>query len=98
MPPALSDQEAGRQVLGIFVRYRVQAGGTLRRTHFFDVRDGDFQRGLNNAIANKWMTVHHRDRYRYILTEEGYAAGRRSEEAAQPPVTESAKEMSASEA
>jgi hypothetical protein len=88
MPPALSDEEAGRQILGIFVRYRVQAGGTLRRTHFFDVRDGDFQRGLNNAIANKWMAVHHRDRYRYILTEEGYAAGRRAEDAAKEPAKE----------
>jgi hypothetical protein len=26
--------------------------------------------------------VHHRDRYRYILTEEGYAAGRSAEELA----------------
>ncbi len=38
------------------------AGGTLRRTHFFDVRDGDLLRGLNNAVARKWVTVHHRDR------------------------------------
>jgi hypothetical protein len=80
MPITLTDEEAGRQVLGIFVRYRVPAGGTLRRTHFFDVRDGDFLRGLNNAVARKWVTVHHRDRYRYILTEEGYAAGRSAEE------------------
>jgi hypothetical protein len=78
----LTDDEAGRQILGIFVRYRVPAGGTLRRTHFFDVRDGDFQRGLNNATARKWVAVHHRDRYRYILTEEGYAAGRSAEELA----------------
>ena len=82
MPIALTDEEAGQQILGIFVRYRVQAGGTLRRTHFFDVRDSDFQRGLNNAVARKWVAVHHRDRYRYILTEEGYAAGRRAEELA----------------
>jgi len=80
MPITLTDEEAGRQVLGIFVRYRVPAGGTLRRTHFFDVRDGDFLRGLNNAVAHKWVAVHHRDRYRYILTEEGYAAGRSAEE------------------
>ena len=78
MPLALTDDEAGRQILSIFVRYRVQAGGTLRRTHFFDVRDADFQRGLNNAVARKWVTVHHRDRYRYILTDEGYAAGRQA--------------------
>jgi hypothetical protein len=80
MSIALNDEEAGRQVLSIFVRYRVPAGGTLRRTHFFDVRDGDFLRGLNNAVVRKWVTVHHRDRYRYILTEEGYAAGRSAEE------------------
>lgn len=80
MAITLTDDEAGRQILGIFVRYRVPAGGTLRRTHFFDVRDGDFLRGLNNAVARKWVAVHHRDRYRYILTEEGYATGRRAEE------------------
>ena len=80
MPLALTDEEAGRQILGIFVRYRVQANGTLRRTHFFDVRDADFQRGLNNAVARKWVTVHHRDRYRYILTEDGYTAGRSVDE------------------
>ena len=76
MPLALTDEEAGRQILSIFVRYRVQSGGTLRRTHFFDVRDADFQRGLNNAVARKWVAVHHRDRYRYILSEDGYTAGR----------------------
>ena len=76
MAHALSDEEAGRQILGIFIRNKVQASGTLRRIHFFDVRDGDFQRGINRAVANKWITVHHRDRYRYILTEAGYTAGR----------------------
>jgi hypothetical protein len=76
MAHALSDEEAGRQILGIFVRNKVQASGTLRRIHFFDVRDGDFQRGINRAVVNKWIAVHHRDRYRYILTDEGYDAGR----------------------
>jgi hypothetical protein len=75
MALALSDEEAGRQILGIFVRNKVAASGTLRRIHFFDVRDADFQRGINRAVANKWITVHHRDRYRYILTEQGYSAG-----------------------
>ena len=42
MAHALSDEEAGRQILGIFVRNKVQATGTLRRIHFFDVRDGEF--------------------------------------------------------
>jgi hypothetical protein len=76
MAHALSDEEAGRQILEIFVRNKVPASGTLRRIHFFDVRDGDFQRGINRAVANNWIAVHHRDRYRYILTEQGYAAGR----------------------
>ena len=31
MAHALSDEEAGRQILGIFVRNKVQASGTLRR-------------------------------------------------------------------
>ena len=52
MAHALSDDEAGRQILGIFIRNKVQASGTLRRIHFFDVRDGDFQRGINSAVAN----------------------------------------------
>ena len=41
--------------------------------------------GINRAVANKWITVHHRDRYRYILTEEGYTAGRQT--GAPVPVT-----------
>lgn len=76
MSYAPTDEEAGRQILGIFVRHKVQPGGMLRRIHFFDVRDSDFQRGINRAVANKWIVIHHRDRYRYILTEDGYAAGR----------------------
>jgi hypothetical protein len=79
MPRTLSDEEAGRQILSIFVRNKVQASGTLRRIHFFDVRDGDFQRGINNAVMKRWIAIHHRDRYRYILTDEGYAAGRQAE-------------------
>lgn len=79
MTRTLSEEEAGRQILSIFVRNKISASGTLRRIHFFDVRDGDFQRGINNAVSNRWITVHHRDRYRYILTEEGYAAGRQAD-------------------
>ena len=82
MPQALSDEEAGKQILGIFVRHKVLANGRLKRIHFFDVRDSDFQRGINSAVAKRWITVHHRDRYCYILTDEGYAAGRQSEAAA----------------
>ena len=76
---AISDEEAGRQILGVFVRYRVPASGMLRRNNFFDVRDGDFKRGIDRAVHNKWITLHQRDRYRYILSDEGYAAGRQAE-------------------
>jgi hypothetical protein len=79
MPPRMSDEDVGRQILGIFMRYRVVAGGTLRRNNFFDVRDADFQRGLNFAIASKWIKQHLRDRYTYQLTEIGFAAGWRPE-------------------
>jgi hypothetical protein len=70
-----SDEEVGRQILGFFVRYRIPAGGILQRNNFFDVRDGDFQRGIDKAIANNWITVGLRNRYRYQLTATGYAAG-----------------------
>lgn len=75
MPPRMSDEDVGRQILGIFMRYRIQAGGTLRRNNFFDVRDADFQRGLNFAIASRWLKQHLRDRYTYQLTEIGFAVG-----------------------
>src|SRR5260221_1533486 len=40
-----------------------------------DVRDADFQRGLNKAVENRWIKVKLRDRYTYELTEAGLAAG-----------------------
>jgi hypothetical protein len=40
------------------------------------VRDSDFQRGINKAVANNWITVDLRNRYRYALTATGHAAGR----------------------
>ena len=52
------------------------AGGTLTRNYFFDVRDADFQRGIDAAVANNWITIDARNRYRYILTATGFAAGR----------------------
>jgi hypothetical protein len=76
MSSPLSDEDVGRQILGIFVRYKVPANGTLRRNSFMDVRDGDFRRGINQAVANNWITQHPRDRYTFVLTAEGYAAGR----------------------
>jgi hypothetical protein len=66
-----SDDEVSRQILGVFVRHRIPASGILQR-----VRDGDFQRGLSKAVANDWITIDLRNRYRYQLTAKGYAAGR----------------------
>jgi hypothetical protein len=71
-----SDDEVSRQILGIFMRHRIAASGILQRNDFFDVRDGDFQRGLNKAVANDWITIDLRNRYRYQLTAKGYAVGR----------------------
>ena len=76
MPDRPSDDEVGRQILGVFMRYRIPANGMLQRNYFFDVRDGDFQRGINKAIANNWITIDRHNRYRYQLTAAGYAAGR----------------------
>lgn len=41
-----SDEEVGRQILGVFLKYKIRPGGTLRRNHFAEVRDADFQRGI----------------------------------------------------
>jgi hypothetical protein len=89
----MSDEDVGRQILGIFMRYRIQAGGTLRRNNFFDVRDADFQRGLNFAIANRWLKQHLRDRYTYQLTDAGFAAGWKPE----PKIDQKPTELVASE-
>ena len=70
-----SDDEVSRQILGVFMRHRIAANGALQRNYFFDVRDGDFQRGINKAVANNWITIDLRNRYRYQLTGTGYAAG-----------------------
>ncbi len=71
-----SDEDVSRQILGVFMRHRVPATGTLQRNYFFEVRDGDFQRGINKAVANNWITVDLRNRYRYQLTTTGYDVGR----------------------
>ena len=70
-----SDEEVGRQILRIFMQHKVGASGVLRRNHFIDVRDADFQRGLNKAVENRWVKIKSRDRYTYELTEAGFAAG-----------------------
>ena len=71
-----SDEDVSRQIFGVFMRHRIPATGTLQRNYFFEVRDGDFQRGINKAVANNWITIDLRNRYRYQLTTTGYAAGR----------------------
>lgn len=70
-----SDDEVGRQILSIFMKHRVPPSGVLRRNQFMDVRDADFQRGLNNAVGKSWIKIKVRDRYTYELTEAGHAAG-----------------------
>ena len=69
-----TDDEVGRQILGIFMRHGVPANGVLRRNHFMEVRDADFQRGLSKAVENLWIRMT-RDRYSYELTDAGLAAG-----------------------
>ena len=71
-----SDEDVSRQILGIFMRHQVPATGTLQRSYFIEVRDSDFQRGINQAVANNWITIDLRNRYRYQLTTTGYAVGR----------------------
>jgi hypothetical protein len=70
-----SDEEVGRQILGIFMKYRIRPNGVLRRNHFMEVRDADFRRGLNKAVENNWIKIKVHDRYTYELTETGLAAG-----------------------
>ena len=71
-----SDEDVGRQILSVFMRNRIPASGVLPRNYFFVVRDGDFQRGINKAVANDWIAIDPRNRYRFQLTARGYAAGR----------------------
>jgi len=79
-----SDEEVGHQILSIFMKHKVAAGGVLRRSHFIDVRDADFQRGLNKAVDNQWLKVNLRDRYTYELTDAGLAAGLSAGQAPNP--------------
>ena len=79
-----SDTEVGHQILDIFMRYRIRPPGVLRRNNFIEVRDADFQRGLNKAVENDWLRIKLRDRYTYELTEAGLAAGLRGEAGQRP--------------
>ena len=56
-----SDEDVSRQILGVFMRHRIPATGMLQRNYFFEVRDSDFQRGINKAVANNWVTIDLRD-------------------------------------
>jgi len=69
-----SDEDVGRQIISVFSRYKISPGGELRRNHFFEVRDGDFQRGINKAVENNWIKLKPHDRYTYELTEAGFKA------------------------
>jgi hypothetical protein len=74
MSHAISDDDVGRQILDVFMQHRIPVSGVLPRNYFFTVRDADFQRGLNKALANDWLAIDGRNRYRYQLTATGYAA------------------------
>jgi len=69
-----ADDYAARQILAVFARYKVPVAGVLRRHQFFEVRDSDFQRGIDGAVAKGWIQRHPRDRYRYFLTTAGREA------------------------
>lgn len=70
-----SDDQAALQILSVFAKYKTTVGGVLRRHQFFEVRDSDFQRGLDAAVSKGWMIQRHgRDRYRYILLAAGREA------------------------
>ncbi|MGB7259940.1 MAG: hypothetical protein ACRECC_05255 [Pseudolabrys sp.] len=84
MPRLPSDEDVGRQILSIFMRHRIPVSGMLQRNYFSDVRDGDFRRGIDKAVANNWIAIDQRNRYRYQLTAAGYAAGRMIEAPAEP--------------
>jgi hypothetical protein len=63
------DEEVARQILRIFAAHHAHSGSMLRRNQFFNVRDGDFQRGLNKAIEKDWIRLSKRDRYTYSPTQ-----------------------------
>ena len=75
MPHVPTDEDVGRQILRVFMNHNVRPSGSLRRNYFTDVRDADFQRGLRKAVENSWLTLKQHDRYTYVLTEAGLAAG-----------------------
>ena len=69
-----SDEEVARQIIGVFLKNKIPSGGILRRNYFIEVRDADFQRGINKAVANDWIKLKPYDRYTYKLTDAGFTA------------------------
>jgi hypothetical protein len=69
-----SDEEVALQIISVFLKNRIPSGGMLRRNYFLEVRDADFQRGINKAVANDWIKLKPHDRYTYSLTEAGFTA------------------------
>ncbi len=49
MTAASSDDDVGRQIIGVFYKYKICPGGILRRNRLAVVIDADFQRGMNKA-------------------------------------------------
>ena len=62
------------KLLAFFLRNNIRSGGILRRSRFIEVRDGDFQRGINKAVENDWIKIKPHDRYQYELTDAGFIA------------------------
>lgn len=69
-----ADDNAARQILSVFAKYNVAVGGVLRRLQFFEVRDSDFQRGMDTAVIMGWIGRYRYDRHRYVLLAAGRAA------------------------
>ena len=69
-----SDEEVALQIIGVFLKNKIPSGGILRRNYFIEVRDADFQRGINKAVANDWIKLKPYDRYTYKLTDAGFTA------------------------
>lgn len=69
-----SDEDVALQIINIFSRNKIPSGGILRRNYFVEVRDADFQRGINKAIENDWIKIKPHDRYTYKLTDAGFTA------------------------
>jgi len=50
-----ADNYAAQQILLVFAKYKVTVGGVLRRHQLFEVRDSDFQHGIDAAVEKGWI-------------------------------------------